>query len=127
MSTPDDRRYTKEHEWARLEEDGTVLVGLTDFAQDQLGDIVFVELPEVGAAVGSDEPFGVVESVKSVSDLFAPISGTIESVNDELLENPALANNDPYDAGWLVVMSIAENVTLDELMTAADYDDYAAT
>ena len=118
VEVPDDRRYSKEHEWARAE-DGKVTVGITDFAQDQLGDVVFVQLPEAGASVTAGEPFGEVESTKSVSDVYSPISGTVAEKNSAVEDNPELINSDPYGAGWLI--SIEAEGDLDELMTAAEY------
>lgn len=116
---PDDRRYTKEHEWAK--EDGArVLVGITDFAQDQLGDVVFVGLPEVGSEVTSGQPLGEVESTKSVSDIYSPVSGTVSEKNAEVEANPELVNTDPYGAGWLVAIDSGGGA-LEGLMSAADY------
>ena len=120
MSIPEDLKYTKEHEWARAEGD-LVTVGVTHHAQDQLGDVVFVELPEVGATVNKNEPFGTVESVKAVSDLFAPISGEVVEVNDALTDAPESVNADPYGAAWLVKLKPADAGALDALMTAGDY------
>ena len=116
---PDDRRYTKEHEWAR-EQDGRIVIGITDFAQDQLGDVVFVGLPESGAAVEAGKPLGEVESTKSVSDVYSPVSGTVIEKNSEVETNPELINADPYDKGWLVAID-AEAAVLDGLMSAAEY------
>lgn len=116
---PDDRRYTKEHEWAR-EDAGRVLVGITDYAQDQLGDVVFVQLPETGAEVKAGEPFGEVESTKSVSDIYSPVTGTVADKNSSVEDNPELINSDPYGDGWLIAIEGAEG-GLDGLMSAADY------
>lgn len=116
---PSDRRYTKEHEWAR-EEDGRVVVGITDYAQDQLGDVVFVGLPEPGTQVEAGKPLGEVESTKSVSDVYSPVSGTVVDRNSELESNPELINSDPYGAGWLVTID-AGGAGLDALMSAQDY------
>ena len=115
---PADLRYTREHEWARAE-DGRVVVGITDHAQDQLGDIVFVGLPEAGAEVKAGEPFGEVESTKSVSDIYSPVSGKIIAKNAEVEATPELINEDPYGRGWLV--SIDADGGLDGLLTADDY------
>lgn len=116
---PNDRRYTKEHEWAR-EQDGRVIVGITDYAQDQLGDVVFVGLPEPGAQVEAGKPLGEVESTKSVSDVYSPVSGTVLEANGELESTPELINSDPYGAGWLVTID-AGGGGLDVLMSAAEY------
>ena len=116
---PDDRRYTKEHEWAR-EEGGRILVGITDFAQDQLGDVVFVGLPEAGAEVEAGKPLGEVESTKSVSDVYSPVSGKVLEKNAAVESNPELINSDPYGQGWLVAID-GDVASLDGLMTAADY------
>jgi glycine cleavage system H protein len=103
MNVPDDLKYTREHEWARVK-GSRVTVGITDFAQDQLGDVVFVELPSVGDEVKKGEAFGVVESTKAVSDLFAPVSGKVVEVNDPLVDAPETINEEPYEDGWLVVI-----------------------
>lgn len=117
---PDDRRYTKEHEWAR-EQGGRIVIGITDFAQDQLGDVVFVGLPESGTEVEAGKPLGEVESTKSVSDVYSPVSGTIAEKNSEVEANPELINSDPYEKGWLVAIEASAEV-LDGLMTATDYE-----
>ena len=124
METPGDRRYTREHEWARLEDDGRITVGLTWYAQDQLGDVVYVELPDEGLEIGMDEPFGVVESVKTVSDLFAPISGEVVAVNEDLDEQPEVINSDPYDAGWLIVIRPTSPHQFGQLLGAGEYDEH---
>lgn len=123
---PADLRYTREHEWARAE-GARVRVGITQFAQDQLGDVVFVELPKVGAQVRQLQPFGVVESVKAVSDLFAPLSGTVAEVNSQLTEHPEHVNQDPYGTGWLIVITPADPVELGQLLTAAQYEEFLKT
>jgi len=117
---PEDVRYTKEHEWARAEGETRVRVGITDYAQDALGDVVYVDLPEVGASVVSEEPFGEVESTKSVSDVYSPVSGTVVERNQGLEDAPELVNEQPYADGWLVVVD-AEAGQLDRLMDAAAY------
>jgi glycine cleavage system H protein len=117
---PEDLRYTKEHEWARREDD-LVRIGVTDFAQDQLGDVVYVDLPAPGTEVSKGQPFGEVESTKSVSDLYAPVSGTVEERNDELDDRPELVNDDPYGAGWLVVIRPAEIDDVDSLLSVEEY------
>src|SRR5262245_60723437 len=123
---PADLRYTREHEWARV--DGSrARVGITHFAQDQLGDVVFVELPKVGTRVRQLETFGVVESVKAVSDLFAPLSGEVVEVNQGLVAHPEQVNRDPYGEGWLIVIALAETKELGNLLSAADYEKYLET
>jgi glycine cleavage system H protein len=116
---PEDRRYTNKHEWAR-EDGGRILVGITDYAQDQLGDVVFVGLPESGATVTEGQPLGEVESTKSVSDVFSPVTGTVIAKNAEVEKNPELINSDPYGSGWLVAID-AEGVDLSTLLSAEDY------
>jgi glycine cleavage system H protein len=122
---PDDLKYTREHEWARAEGD-RVTVGITDYAQEALGDIVYVDVPPVGTAVSSGEAFGEVESTKSVSDLYSPVSGTIVERNDELDKSPELINSDPYGQGWLVVVQMTDADELDQLMEADAYADLVA-
>jgi len=120
---PDDLRYTNEHEWARLE--GTrVRVGITDFAQDALGDVVYVDLPEVGAIVEAAAPFGEVESTKSVSDVYSPVSGTIAERNPLIEDRPELVNEQPYGDGWLIVVELATGASVDGLMDAAAYASF---
>lgn len=116
---PEDRRYTAEHEWARSD-DGRIVVGITDFAQDQLGDVVFVSLPEVGTEVTAGKPLGEVESTKSVSDIYSPVSGKVIETNAALEHTPELVNEDPYSRGWLVAIE-AGGATLDGLLSADDY------
>jgi glycine cleavage system H protein len=123
MSIPSNLRYTKEHEWCRVEGDAA-LVGITDHAQAALGDIVYLELPKEGASVRKDEPFGVVESVKAVSDLFSPVTGTVVEVNAALLDAPSTLNEDPYDDGWLVKVRMTDPGELEELMDAERYEDF---
>ena len=120
MEFPEDLRYTTEHEWARLE-GSRVRVGITDFAQDALGDVVYVDLPEVGAAVQAATPFGEVESTKSVSDVYSPVTGTIAERNPLLDDRPELVNEQPYADGWLIVIEGAPPADLDGLMDAAGY------
>ena len=117
---PADRRYTTQHEWARQEERG-VTVGITDYAQDQLGDIVFVGLPDAGTEVTAGQPLGEVESTKSVSDIYSPVTGTVVESNGELDAAPELINLDPYGKGWLVVIEPGGDGSLEHLMTAAQY------
>ena len=123
MRFPADLKYTKEHGWVRVE-GAEALVGITDHAQKELGDIVFVETPKVGAALSMHRPFGVVESVKSVSDLHAPVSGAVTRVNDALAATPEIVNKDPYGAGWMIAVALKEPGELDELMTAGAYEAY---
>ena len=120
VDVPEELRYTKEHEWARVEGD-RARVGITAFAQEQLGDVVFVELPKVGATIASMKTFGVVESVKAVSDLFAPLTGEVVEVNAELAKKPELVNSDPYGQGWMLVVKLAKPAEVGELMTAEAY------
>ncbi|MFS0576507.1 glycine cleavage system protein GcvH [Sporosarcina sp. 179-K 3D1 HS] len=122
MSTPKDLRYSEEHEWVK-EEGGKYRIGITHFAQAELGDIVFVELPSVGDEVKADEPFGSVESVKTVSELYAPISGTVVEVNEELEDSPELVNESPYEGAWMIVVEASDQSELDALMTAEAYDE----
>ncbi len=122
---PQELRYTQEHEWARREGD-RVRIGITDYAQQQLGDVVFVELPAVGARVTSRQAFGVVESVKSVSDLYAPMTGEVVEVNGELKSNPALVNRDPYGQGWMIVIRPSQPAEWDGLLSAQQYEAFIA-
>jgi glycine cleavage system H protein len=119
-TTPEDLKYTAEHEWVRGS-GPVVRVGITDFAQDSLGDIVFVTLPEVGAAIEANAPCGELESTKSVSDLYAPLSGTVTEVNTGLDANPELVNTDPYGEGWIFEVELAEGQSVDGLLDAAGY------
>ncbi|GKV56965.1 glycine cleavage system H protein [Sporosarcina sp. NCCP-2222] len=121
MSTPTNLRYSEEHEWVK-DENGKYRIGITHFAQSELGDIVFVELPQVGDDVTADEPFGSVESVKTVSELYAPISGKVVEVNEELEDSPELVNESPYEGAWMIVVEASNESELDALMSAEDYD-----
>jgi glycine cleavage system H protein len=125
VSAPSDLRYTRDHEWIRVDGDEAT-VGITQYAADQLGDIVFVELPDAGRDLEEAKPFGVVESVKAVSDLFAPISGAVTSTNGALASEPELVNRDPYGAGWMVRMTVADPAQLDDLLDGDGYDDLVA-
>lgn len=118
---PEDLRYSESHEWVREEDDGTVTIGITDHAQAQLGDLVFVELPPVGSALVGQEEFGVVESVKAASDLYAPLGGRVVAVNENLRDAPELVNQDPYGDGWLVKLEPGNAGELDSLLGAAAY------
>ena len=124
--SPDDRKYTREHEWAKVDDADTKLVsvGITDFAQDELGDIVYFDLPQAGDNVSHMEKMGEVESVKAVSDLFSPVTGRIDAVNDGLIDHPELVNDDPFEAGWIMKVVLEDLSELDQLMTAAEYDEY---
>lgn len=125
MSAPTDLRYTRDHEWVRVDGDEAT-VGITQYAADQLGDIVFVELPDTGRTVEEAKPFGVVESVKAVSDLFAPISGAVTSTNADLAASPELVNSDPYGKGWMIKVSVADPDQLDDLLDGEAYDALVA-
>jgi glycine cleavage system H protein len=122
---PDDLTYARDHEWARADGDRAT-VGITDYAQEQLGDIVYVNLPQLGTAVTGGEPFGEVESAKSVSDLYSPVSGTIVGRNDTLDKRPELINSDPYGQGWLIVVEMSDAGELDQLMDAESYSEMVA-
>jgi glycine cleavage system H protein len=124
--SPEDRRYTKEHEWAKLEDAQAqrVLVGITDYAQDELGDVVYFDLPKVGDAVKHMDKMGEVESVKAVSDLFSPVTGTITEINRDLIARPELVNEDPFGAGWIMRITLEDLAELDGLMSSAEYDSY---
>jgi glycine cleavage system H protein len=121
MTTPKDLRYSKEHEWVKTEGEN-VRIGITHFAQSELGDIVFVELPEVGDTITADEPFGSVESVKTVSELYAPISGKVVEVNEDLNDSPEFVNDSPYEKAWMVVIEPSDASEVDKLMTSEEYD-----
>ena len=123
MEFPDDLKYTKEHEWVRLQDD-TAVIGITDFAQEQLGDIVYVELPKEGDSIQKDEPFGVVESVKAVSDVYAALSGVVLEINDPLTDNPETLNEDCYEEGWLIKVKVSNPKELDGLMNHEQYQAY---
>jgi glycine cleavage system H protein len=120
MNVPDDVRYTSDHEWAKLEE-GRVKIGITDYAQDALGDVVFVQLPEPGAKVGVGESFSEVESTKSVSDIYAPVAGTVVEINQELTDSPQRLNEDPYGEGWICVIELTDPAGFDALLDADAY------
>lgn len=122
-NTPEGLSYTRDHEWIRVDGD-TATVGLTDHAQRQLGDVVYVELPRTGATFAASEPFGSVESVKAVSEVFMPVGGTITEVNDSLNDEPDLANTDPYGDGWLVRLKVSDPEQLSALLDATEYEGY---
>lgn len=126
MSYPEDLRYTKEHEWIRDNGDGTATVGVTDFAQSELGDIVFVEIEPEGFEFEQDEVFGTVEAVKTVSELFAPVAGEIVEINEKLEMEPELVNDDPYGEGWMVKISVSDSSQFDDLMSSDEYKEIVA-
>jgi glycine cleavage system H protein len=127
MEFPDDLRYTKEHEWVREESEGRVRIGISDFAQDALGDVVYVDVPEVGTAVTANQAFSEVESTKSVSDVFAPLSGTVVERNQLIEDRPELVNEQPYGDGWIVVLDVSDRSELEGLMDAAAYRSFVQT
>jgi glycine cleavage system H protein len=118
---PQDLSYLPSHEWVRNEGDGTVTIGVTDFAQEQLGDVVFVELPEVGTQLSTEEEFGVIESVKAASDLYAPVSGEVVEINEQLEDDPELVNSDPYGDAWLLKIKLSDTDELNHLLDADAY------
>ena len=124
MNIPEELRYTKSHEWIKMQEDGTALVGLSDYAQDALGDLVFVNLPEAGDEVSAGEPFADVESVKAVSDVYSPLTGVVDAINDNLLDTPEAINEAPYDAWFIKVSDITDK---EELMDAGAYEAFLKT
>ena len=124
---PAELRYTAEHEWVRRSGDDTVRVGITDFAQSSLGDVVFVQLPDIGATFTAGDAFGEVESTKSVSDLYAPMSGTVAAVNEELQANPELVNSDPYGEGWLLELRVGDDTLEQGIEALLDADAYRST
>lgn len=126
MSYPADLKYTKEHEWIRDNGDGTATIGITDFAQSELGDIVFVEIEPEGFEFDQDEVFGTVEAVKTVSELFAPVAGEIVEINEQLEMEPELVNDDPYGDGWMVKISVTDESQLNDLMSPDEYEEIVA-
>jgi glycine cleavage system H protein len=126
MSAPQDLRFTKTHEWVRLDGD-VATVGITDHAQSELGDITYLELPEIGDDVSRSQPFGIVESVKAASDIYAPVDGEVVARNEQAVEAPDLVNSSPYDRAWLVKIRLADPSQVETLMTPADYDAFAET
>ncbi len=122
MNVPSDLKYSEEHEWARVE-GGKVTIGITDFAQSELGDIVFVELPEVGDRIELGDPFGSVESVKTVSELYAPVSGKVTAVNEQLTDAPEKVNASPYGEGWMIVVELEDSSELEQLWSADKYKE----
>ena len=124
MTYPTDRKYSREHEWAKSEADGSVLLGISHYAQEHLGDIVFFELPQVGASLSQMQKLGEVESVKSVSDIFSPVSGEVVAVNQEAMDSPEVVKEEPYEKGWLVRVSPARPAEMDDLMSASEYESF---
>ena len=123
MDFPEDLKYSKEHEWVKVD-GGMVIIGITAHAQDELGDVVYVEAPEVGSSVDASGTFGVVESVKAVSDLYAPVSGKVIEVNSRLEEEPELINTDPYNEAWIIKVEMTDSSELDALLTSEEYSSY---
>ncbi|MFQ5540340.1 MAG: glycine cleavage system protein GcvH [Candidatus Binatia bacterium] len=123
MDFPEGLKYSKEHEWVLVESD-VAIIGITEYAQDELGDIVYVELPQVGEKISKDDPFGSVESVKAVSDIFAPISGSVLEVNDTLPDSPETINEDPYGDGWMIKVQMTDKDELKDLMNSEDYAEF---
>ena len=121
---PPELRYSKEHEWVKTPSDGVVTVGITHFAQDSLGDVVFVELPDVGAEVLQFEKMGEIESVKAVTDLFSPVTGKVVERNESLVDNPELVNDSPFDKGWMLKIELSSSSELDSLLDAGDYESF---
>ena len=122
-NVPEDLHYSKDHEWVRVEGD-TAVVGITDYAQDSLGDVVYVELPKVGDQFAANEPFGSVESVKAVSEIFSPVTGEVSGTNETLNDEPEKVNQDPYNAGWMIRVKMSNPGEVDSLLTAAEYEDF---
>ncbi|MBT2682579.1 glycine cleavage system protein GcvH [Bacillus sp. ISL-37] len=122
MNAPKELRYSEEHEWVKVEGE-KVRIGITDFAQSELGDIVFVELPEVGDDITVDQPFGSVESVKTVSELYAPVSGKVVEINEELNDSPEFVNESPYEKAWMITVELSDNSEVEKLMTSEQYED----
>ncbi len=122
-NVPEDLHYSKDHEWVRVDGDQAI-IGITDYAQNSLGDVVYVELPKVGEEFGAHEPFGSVESVKAVSEVFTPIAGAIVTINEALADEPEIVNSDPYGQGWMIRVRMANPSEVDSLLTAAEYEDF---
>jgi glycine cleavage system H protein len=122
-NVPEDLHYSKDHEWVRVDGDQAI-IGITDYAQNSLGDVVYVELPKAGEEFAANEPFGSVESVKAVSEVFTPIAGAIVQINESLADEPEAVNSDPYGAGWMIRLKMANPGEVDSLLTAAEYEDF---
>lgn len=125
FDVPDELRYLETHEWVRVD-DERATIGITDFAQDELGDVVFVELPDIEESLEQEEQFGIIESIKAVSDLYTPVAGTVTEVNEELLDAPELVNQDNYGAGWMIKLDVDGDPDVTNLLTAAEYRDQTA-
>ena len=123
---PADLKYSKEHEWVRLEGESVAQIGITEFAQDELGDVVFVELPKIGARIAQTAKMGEIESVKAVSDLFSPVTGVVKEVNEQLVDQPELVNSDPFVAGWMIRVDLENPSELDSLLSAEEYQSQLA-
>jgi glycine cleavage system H protein len=124
---PSDLQYTKEHEWVRVEGDGTATIGITHFAQDQLGDVVYLVLPKVGSSIAKDSKMGEVESVKSISDLFVPLSGEVLEINKDAIDHPERINEDPHGTGWMIKVKLSDEAEVQQLLSAEDYDKTLAS
>ncbi len=124
---PPDLKYSKEHEWLRMESDGVAVVGITEFAADSLGDVVFVELPEVGAEFPQFQKMGEIESVKAVSDIFTPVSGRVLERNEQIIDSPQLVNDSPYYHGWMIRVQLTDAAEIDNLMSAEEYDSFLSS
>lgn len=122
-NVPEDLHYSKDHEWVRVE-GGEAIIGITDYAQNSLGDVVYVELPKAGDEFAANEPFGSVESVKAVSEVFTPVAGAITQINESLADEPEIVNTDPYGQGWMIRVKMANPSEVDSLLTAAEYEDF---
>lgn len=122
-NVPEDLHYSKDHEWVRVDGDQAI-IGITDYAQNSLGDVVYVELPKAGDQFGANEPFGSVESVKAVSEVFTPIAGSVVTINESLADEPENVNNDPYGGGWMIRLKMDNASAVDSLLTAAEYEDF---
>ena len=122
-NVPEDLHYSKDHEWVRVDGDQAI-IGITDYAQNSLGDVVYVELPKAGEEFAANEPFGSVESVKAVSEVFTPIAGTIVTINEALADEPESVNSDPYGSGWMIRLKMSNSGEVDSLLTAAEYEDF---
>ena len=123
---PPDLKYSEEHEWVRVESGDVVVIGITEFAAESLGDVVFVELPEAGSQISQFEKMGEIESVKAVNDLYSPVSGQIRERNEQIIDNPQLVNDSPYETGWMLKVELSDSSQLDKLLDAARYEDFLA-
>ena len=123
---PPDLKYSEEHEWVRVESGDVVVIGITEFAAESLGDVVFVELPEAGSQISQFEKMGEIESVKAVNDLYSPVSGQIRERNEQIIDNPQLVNDSPYETGWMLKVELSDSSQLDKLLDAARYEAFLA-